>query len=99
MMVLYTFFVGCDWVKTKKYIIISSDSAVEQKIKDRWNPNRKGFGVIVGAYDTTGFHKTKGYVQHTLSSILFFLVMVMYTIVIGVYPDPSMSPTITRENQ
>jgi len=35
---------------------------VEQQIKDDWNPDGKGYGIIVGAYDNIGFREIKGYV-------------------------------------
>ena len=41
--------------KSKSCITISSDKAVDQKIKDGWNPVGRGYGIIVGAYDNIGF--------------------------------------------
>jgi len=55
--------------KSKSYITISSDKAVDQKIKDGWNPVGRGYGIIVGAYDNIGFRKMKGYVQHNTHSV------------------------------
>ena len=82
--------------KSNNYITISSDKAVEQKIKEGWDPKGRGYGIIVGAYDNIGFRKMTGYVQYTLLSILFF--SATYLISIGVYPDPKLKPEVAYEH-
>ena len=81
--------------RSKTYITLSSDRAVEEKVKRGWDPRGRGYGIIVGAYDNIGFRKVKAYVQYTLLSILFY--NVAYLISIGVYPDPTLSPTEALE--
>ena len=76
--------------KSKNYITLSSDKAVQEKIRRGWDPTGLGYGLIVGAYDNMGFRKIKGYVQFTLLSIIF--VSAAFLISIGVYPDPKLNP-------
>ena len=84
------FFSSIGLCKSKEYILLSSDKAVEEKIRRGWDPFGRGYGLLIGAYDNIGFRKLKGYVQYTLLSIIF--VNVASLICIGVYPDPTLSP-------
>lgn len=84
------FFSQLGLCKSPNYITISTDRAVEDKMKRGWDPTGRGYGLIVGAYDNIGFRKIKGYVQYTLLSIIFVPVAVLISI--GVYPNPTMKP-------
>lgn len=90
------FFSSIGLCKSKEFIQLMSDKAVEEKIKRGWDPTGRGYGLIVAAYDNIGFRKLKGYVQYTLLSIIFY--NVAYLISIGVYPDPTLGPDEAYES-
>ena len=80
--------------KCKEYINLSSDKAVEEKVRRGLNPIGLGYGLCLAAYDNIGFRKIKGYVQYTLLSLMF--ISNASLIRIGVYPDPTKSPAEAR---
>ena len=65
---------------------LSQDRAVDELVKDGWSPRGRGYGIVAKAYDNMGMQKRTGYVQYTLTVLLFFSVNQM--IKLGVYPDP-----------
>ena len=72
--------------RSKTYLSLSQNRAVTEKIRARWDPAGREFGIVISAYDNIGFRKRTGYVQFVLMMILFFSVETLINM--GVYPDP-----------
>ena len=72
--------------RSRTYLSLSEDKAVNEKIKQGWSPEGRGYGLLAGAYDNMGMRKTKGYVQYTILAVLFY--NVFHLIRLGIYPDP-----------
>lgn len=49
---------------------LSQDRAVNNLIKEGWDPAGKGFEIIDFAYDNMGMRKRMGYVQYMLLELL-----------------------------
>jgi len=60
------FFSSIGLSKSKEYITLSLDKAVEEKIMRGWDPTGKGYGLVVAAYNNISFRKLKGCVDYIL---------------------------------
>ena len=80
--------------KSRNYINLAQDKAVDEKIKNGWDPRGRGYGAVVGVYDNIGTRKVRGYVQFTVMAILFYSVWDL--IKLNIYPDPKRKDDIQQ---
>ena len=65
---------------------LAQDRAVDDIIKEGWNPVGRGYGIVAKAHDNMGMREQMGYVQFTLLVVLFLSVRQLISM--RIYPDP-----------
>ncbi len=87
-------FSKCGLGKSRNYINLAQDKAVDELIKRGWDPRGRGYGAVVGVYDNIGTRRVKSYVQYTVMAIIFYSVKEL--IDLKIYPNPKMKDDIPR---